>query len=141
MTINPTMTLASIRAQHPCASGWQKLITGLGYANGNYDPERVVSLGDIATTNDAADAIWAVRALDWSDTAVRRAAIAGAILPAVRRAAVHTTDSRVRDCIAAIEAWCAGDDSVDLEKAAEAERENQRQDILAAFPLVALVPS
>ena len=32
----------------------------------------------------------------------------------LKRAPVHTNDRRVHDCIAAIEQWLAGDDSVDL---------------------------
>ena len=118
--MNPTMTLAAIRAAGPCEDGWRKLLAGLGYADGKYDPERVVSLGDVATTNNAADALWCVRALDWNDIAVRRAVIAGAVMPAVRRAAKHTTDPRVASAIDAIDRWRAGDDSVDLEKAARA---------------------
>jgi len=163
---NPIMTLASIRAKHPCKDGWKKLLAGLGY-KGIYDPDRVVSLGDIATINDAADAMWCVRVLDWPDIAVRRAVIAGAVLPAIKRVSASTKDQRVHKCIAAIEKWCAGDDSVDLNAAAAAayaaaytatyaavsaaaaadaadaaaskkERERQRQDIIAAFPPVAL---
>lgn len=170
---NPIMTLASIRAKHPCKDGWKKLLAGLGY-KGKYDPDRVVSLGDIATINDAADAMWCVRVLDWPDIAVRRAVIAGAVLPAIKRVSASTKDQRVHKCIAAIEKWCAGDDSVDLNAAYAAadaayaaayaaaytatyaaaaadaadayayaaaskkERERQRQDIIAAFPPVAL---
>ena len=58
VSLNPTMTLAQIRAKGPCAPGWTKLLVGLGYANGEFYPDRVVSLGDIATINDAADALW-----------------------------------------------------------------------------------
>ena len=111
--MNPTTTLAKIRACHPCAEGWSKLLAGLGYADGNYDPDRVVSLGDIATTNGAADAFWAIRALDWSDVAVRRAVIAGAVLPAIQRVCAH-------EAVADLAKWCAGDDSVDLRSVADA---------------------
>ena len=44
------------------------------------------------------------------------------ILPAVKRAAAHTTDQRVHQAVAAIEHWCGGDDSVDLHAAARAAR-------------------
>ena len=166
--MNPTTMLAKIRAKSPCEEGWKKLLAGLGYKNGKHNHDHIVSLGDIATTNDAADAMWCVRALDWSDIAVRRAVIAGAVLPAVKRASKHTKDKRVFDCTDAIERWCAGDNKVDLRKAAaaafasaaafaaaaaaaaayaaayaaadarKAEREQQRQDIIAAFPPIAL---
>ena len=155
--MNPTITLAQIRAAGPCAEGWTKLLAGLGYTGGKHDPARVVSLGDVAAINDADDALWCIRFLDWSDIAVRRAVIAGAVLPAVRRAALHTTDRRVHDgCVAPLAAWCAGDGRVDLVGAAEAaeaalaalaavaaeaaraaleaERDQQRADIIAAFP-------
>ena len=112
--MNPLLTLKTIRDAHPCANGWQRLLTGLGYSDGNYDPERAVSLGDVAAINGAADALWCVRALNWSDLAVRRAVIRGAVLPAVKRASTHTTDTRVHRSIAYVERWCDGDDSVDL---------------------------
>lgn len=115
--MNPTTTLAKIRDAHPCSEGWSKLLTGLGYTDGNYDPDRVVSLGDVATTNDAADALWCVRALDWSDVTVRRAVIAGTILLAIQRALKYTTDKQVHECVADIARWCAGDDTVDLKAA------------------------
>ena len=120
LKMNPTTTLAKIRAKSPCEEGWKKLLAGLGYKNGKHNPDHIVSLGDIATTNDAADAMWCVRALDWSYIAVRRAVIAGAVLPAVKRASKHIKDQRVFDAIGIIECWCAGDDSADLNKARKA---------------------
>ena len=118
MTI-PTLTLAAIRAQSPCADGWRRLLAALGNPD---DTETRVSLGDVALSNGAQDALWCIRALDWRDVAVRRAVIAGGVLPAVRRANAHTTDQRVHDCIAAVAHWCVGDDSVNLGDAALAAR-------------------
>jgi hypothetical protein len=181
------MTLKAIRAAGPCGikksdpeTGWRLLLQSLGEGFLHYNADRIVSLGDIAKSNDAADAMWCVRALDWSDIAVRRAVIAGAVLPAVKRASVHTKDKRVFEAITIIERWCAGDDKADLNKARklayaadaadaayaaayayasyaayavaaaydvaasyaayarEADREQQRIDIIAAFPPVAL---
>ncbi len=110
--MNPTMTLGAIHKCRPRKSAWERLLVGLGYANGNYDPDHLVSLGDIGMTNNAADALWCIRALDWRGLAVRRAVIAGAILPTVRRASVHTADERVHDCIERVEHWCAGNDGI-----------------------------
>jgi len=110
-----TMTLGDIRSKGPCQEGWLKLIRSVGD-----NPKTVVSLGDIAMSNDFADAAWCFRCLDWSDIAVRRAAISGAVLPAVKRASQHTKDARVFEAIAIIEKWCAGDDTVDLKKATDA---------------------
>ena len=132
--MNPTTTLAKIRAQSPCEDGWKKLLAGLGYTNGKHDPNHIVSLGDIATTNNVVDAMWCIRALDWSDIAVRRAVIAGAVLPAVKRASKHTKDHRVFDTIIAIEKWCAGDDTIDLKEAAKiARRAAAYADAAAAY--------
>jgi hypothetical protein len=69
--------------------------------------DTVISLGDVAKSNDTADAWWCVRVLDWSDMALRRQVIA-ALIPSVERAAKHTTDKRVHDCIAVIHDWIAG---------------------------------
>jgi len=158
MNDNLTMTLAQIREHRPCEDGWKTLLASLGGARAPLTTR--VSLGDIARSNGAADAWWCVRALDWSDVTVRRR-IVSALLPTVRRAAKHTTDDRVHACIDATQRWCGGDDSVDLEsavaEAAEAaaawaaearaaaegaagaaaraaEFEQQRADLIAAFP-------
>ena len=164
--LNPTTTLARIRDKRPYFEGWAKLLSGLGYTeaaaavtkkevisagDGLFGGDRIVSLGDVATTNNALDAMWCVRALDWSDIAVRRAIIAGAVLPAVVRASKHTKDKRVHDAIADLQLWCDGDETIDLEKvrkaavaadavavAYAAEREQQRKDIIAALPPVGL---
>ena len=168
--MNPTFTLQSIRDAGPCGikrgekGGWNKLLIGLGYSPGNYPKTALVSLGDVADINDAADSLWCIRCLDWSDAAVCRAVIAGAVMPAVKRAAKFTKDQRVHACIAAIDKWLGGDDTVDLITAARAaraagaagaaaetgvaavaaavaagaagaaEREQLRADIIAAFP-------
>ncbi len=108
------LTLQQIRDQSPCIEGWTNLLKSLG----NPPMETVISLGDVAKSNDAADAWWCVRALNWSDMALRRQVIA-ALMPSVERAAKHTTDKRVHDCIAAIHDWIAGKPA-DLEGAARA---------------------
>jgi hypothetical protein len=112
--MNLTFTLQQIRDQEPCRDGWKTLLASLGYAGGNYPPDRRVSLGDVAKSNNAADALWCVHCLDWSGVAVRRAVISSAVLPAVKRAAKHTQDARVAESIAIIERWCSGDDAADL---------------------------
>jgi hypothetical protein len=69
--------------------------------------DTVISLGDVAKSNDAADAWWCVQALDWSDMALRRQVIA-ALMPSVERATKHTSNKRVYDCVAVIHDWIAG---------------------------------
>jgi hypothetical protein len=89
------ITLDAIRAHSPCESGWKKLISALGTSA----QDTVLSIGDVAKANGAADAFWCLRCIDDPKARVR------AVLPAVKRASVHTTDSRVHDCIATIERW------------------------------------
>ena len=139
------LTLQQIRNQSPCAEGWTKLLKSLG------DPpmDTLVSLGDVAKSNNAADAWWCVRALDWNNEQVRRDVIQ-ALIPSLERAAKHTTDKRVQDCINALKDWIDGKPA-DLEAAARAaeaaraaaraaeaagaaELETQRADLIAAFP-------
>ena len=54
-----TITLQQIWDATPCAESWAKGLAALGYAAGNYDPERTVTLGDIAVALGAPDAWWA----------------------------------------------------------------------------------
>ena len=100
------LTLQTIRDHGPCANGWVKLTRALGTA----DLTTELSIGDIVLANGLADALWTLRCLD------PRQRVA-AIMPAVRRASAHTTDQRVHDCIAAVDKWQVGDDSVVLEAA------------------------
>ena len=104
------ITLGNIRAKEPCAPGWAKLTETLGTTVLTTE----LTIGDILIANGLNDALWALRCLP------RREAVA-AVMPAVKRASVHTTDQRVHDCIAAVDSWLAGDDSVDLKTEAAAE--------------------
>ena len=132
------LTLQQIRDQSPCSEGWTKLLKSLG----NPPMDTVISLGDVAKSNDAADAWWCVRALDWNNEQVRREVIK-ALIPSVERAAKHTTNKCVHDCIGALKDWIDGKPAY-LESAARAaeaaraaraaEMEAQRQDLIAAFP-------
>ena len=119
MNDNLTMTLAQIRERRPCENGWKTLLASLGGASTSLATR--VSLGDIARSNGPADAWWCVRVLDWSDATVRRRVVS-VLLLTVRRAATHTTDERVHACIDAVQRWCDGDNSVDLESAAAEAR-------------------
>ena len=136
------LTLQQIRDQSPCQEGWTKLLKSLG----NPPLNTAISLGDVAQSNGAADAWWCVRALDWSNEQVRRDVIK-ALIPSVERAAKHTDDKRVHDCINALKDWIDGKPA-DLDAAAraagaaawaaraaeKAALESQRADLIAAFP-------
>ena len=131
-------TLQDVRDARPCESGWKKLRTAIP---GPLSTR--LSLGDVAFANDAADALWCVRVLDWSDITIRRRVVAGAVLPAAFRVVGNATDKRVADCLDGVKRWCEGDDTVDLRiaawSAASAEIEAQRKDIITAFsPFVLL---
>ena len=108
------LTLQQIRERSPCSEGWTKLLKSLG----SPPMDTVISLGDVAKSNGAADAWWCVRALDWNNEQVRREVIK-ALIPAVERASKHTTDKRVYDCIGALKDWLDGKPA-DLDAAARA---------------------
>ena len=140
-----TLTLQEIRDHSPCQSGWKKLTKAVGN-----DMTTELSIGDVVISNGLEDALWCFRCLD------PRKRVA-AIIPAVKRAAVHSKDQRVHDCVKDIEKWLAGDNSIDLpavesaaraaadsaawaaESAARAAvraaaRQQQKSDLLKMFP-------
>ena len=112
------ITLAAIRERRPCAPGWSTLLASLGYADGDFDPGRMVTLGDIAVSNGVADALWCARCLPVE----AQRDLVRAILPAVERASMHTSDDRVHACIAVLRRWVDGQARYDgeLRKAARA---------------------
>ena len=112
-----TLTLQEIRDHSPCQSGWKKLTKAVGN-----DMTTKLSIGDVVLSNGLDDALWCFRCLD------PRKRVA-AIMPAVKRAAVHSKDQRVHDCVKDIEKWLAGDDSINLfavESEARAAAESAR---------------
>jgi hypothetical protein len=110
------VTLKDIRRHKPCAEGWTKLLRSLGYVGGRYPSNRKVTLGDVAHSNGPQDALWCYPTMQ--DTPEARRALISAILPSVKRAAMHATDGRVHQCVDAVDAWLHGKD-VDLARAAE----------------------
>lgn len=126
MTDICTLTLGAIYDQRPCGinprperRGFSLLLHNLGEPDRDWNPARIVSLGDIALSNGAADAWWCASMLDWSRIDIRRAVVR-ALLPCVHRASDHTIDRRVHGCIAGLARWCDGDDGVDLKVLARA---------------------
>jgi len=117
MTENCLLTIGAIRAARPYRSSWQKVLA----ANGDQEPADniVVSLGDVAHLLGAQDAMWEIRALDFKNVVIRRKVVA-VLLLSVKRAAKHTQDARVANCIAAVDAWVDGDATVDLHATARA---------------------
>jgi hypothetical protein len=105
-------TLQQIRDHSPCRDGWAKLLKSLGNPS---DMTTQVSIGQIARSNGAQDALWCLRCADFD-----RRDIIRCILPSVKRASVHTTDKRVAEFIDVIEQWLADDDAVNLQAAAYA---------------------
>jgi hypothetical protein len=109
-----TFTLSDARKHNACEDGYDRFAKALRKAHPNADIEQINwSIGDVATVN-VEDALWCLRLLD------DKRQIVAAIMPAVKRASTHTTDERVHFCIAEIERWLAGDDSIDLTAAADA---------------------
>ena len=106
-----TLTLQTIRDHSRCASVWKTLTKAIGS-----DLTTELSIGDVVISNGINDALWCLQCLE------PRVRIA-AIMPTVKRASVHTDDKRVHDCIADIDKWLAGDDTVDLKAVARAAGE------------------
>jgi hypothetical protein len=109
------ITLQQIHDHNHCEGGWEALLRGLG----TWDLATEVTIADVAVINTAErgieravqDALWCLRCIGDPRLRVR------AVLPAVKRASAHTQDQRVHGCIADLERWLEGDDSVDLEAA------------------------
>lgn len=95
------LKLSDIRKFKPCVNGWKRLITALG---GVYDPDRTISIGDVVLSNDMDDAMWCLRALDWTDVNMNRVVVR-ALLPSVHRATVYALDPSVFDCVTALKTW------------------------------------
>ena len=56
-----TITLQKIRDQHPCPSGWEKLLNSKGGTTADYSAE--FPLSDVLDSNDLADTLWCLRCL------------------------------------------------------------------------------
>lgn len=111
------ITLRSIRDAEPCVDGWENLLRSLGYADGRYDPERTVTLGDVARSNGAENAFWCARCLP---KAASRDLVRS-LLPTVQRARKYKADRRAHTCIAILDRWLLGE-IVDLTAASTVAR-------------------
>jgi len=89
--------LEDIRDQHPCESGWKKLIRSLdGRTEGD------VSLSHILDSNGIEDAVWCLRVLPYREQCLFRADVAELV--------VHLCDDpRPKQAIAAIRQWHSGE--------------------------------
>jgi hypothetical protein len=61
-------TLDKIRAHHPCAEGWRKLLQHLGKV---VPDDKPVAIATILDSNGIDDALWCLRAVDGSDRELR----------------------------------------------------------------------
>jgi hypothetical protein len=156
--MNPTTTLGRIRATGLCCDKWDRLLIGLGCTDRSYDPNRRVTLGDVAVVTDAETAILCIKALDWPDVNVRRSVTAEVFLQLYRRQR-HAHPTYYAQCLEALFRWCDGGADADLDvlpsvkswawtvDAAAARLKHsgtdaiQRSEIIAAFPPVALSAS
>lgn len=106
-----TITIPKARKATACEDGIKRAKAHLAALG--LPAKTPFTIGDVAGWH-LEDALWCLRLVD--DPRQRVAAV----MPAVKRASKYTTDARVHDCIAAIERWLSGDDTVDL-KAASTE--------------------
>ena len=65
-------TLNKIRACHPCASGWEKLLRNLGKTRADDEP---LSITTILDSNGLDDALWCLRAVDGHQREMRLFAV------------------------------------------------------------------
>lgn len=112
MVDNPYLiTLGAIRDAGPCdirpndAGGWALLLRTLGEPHRKPDLTRVVSIGDVAMSNGARDALWCTRLI--SD----RRAVVRLIEPTVARAVEAAPTDGALFCLAEVRRWLAGDDA------------------------------
>lgn len=112
------ISLAVIRDHDPYASSWRLLLAGLGYQDGQYDPHRRVTLGDVAAISNLGDALWCARCLP--DEA--RPDLVRAVMPALQRAAMRVGVPAVDRCATAIQGWIADAECADLAAATAALR-------------------
>ena len=110
-----TTTLAKIRSNHPCESGWVKLLKHLGKTKPDDVP---LSLATILKSNGVADALWCLRACDSAEMFARHFALdmARRVYPIWH--AKHPTNNSVKNCIDVTERFLSGMASrEDLQKA------------------------
>ena len=65
-------TLNKIRAHHPCADGWTKLLRHLGKTKADDEPVRIITILD---SNGLDDALWCLRAVEGHDREIRLYAV------------------------------------------------------------------
>ena len=65
-------TLNAIRAQSPCAEGWQKLLAYLGKTKADDEPVSIIAVLD---SNGIDDALWCLRAVTGYDREIRLYAV------------------------------------------------------------------
>lgn len=93
-------TLNKIRKHSPCSSGWSKLLSNLGKTKADDEP---LSILTILESNDIADAIWCLRAVDGHDKTIHEFALGCA------RMVEHLSDDvRVKACNDTLEAFLDG---------------------------------
>lgn len=65
-------TLEMIRAQHPCESGWKKLLRHLGKTQADEEP---LNIATVLSHNGLDDALWSLRAVKGQDREIRLYAV------------------------------------------------------------------
>jgi len=98
-------TFGEIYSYDPCASGWITLCTNkLGT---ELHEEKEISIMEILTSNGIKHAVWALRTQDYRDYCLFIADVAESVLHIFEKECPG--DMRVRDLIAGIRRWHAGD--------------------------------
>ncbi len=123
-----TTTLNKIRGHSPCVGGWEKLMQSLGKTKAD---DEVLTLEYILESNGLDDALWALRAVDGYQNAMRLYACycAKRALPDYEKA-----DNLVRACIETAESFAYGHSTrEEMAAARSAARNATREDFLREF--------
>lgn len=99
-------TLNQIRAHHPCAGGWEKLLAHLGKVKSDDEPLAILT---ILESNGLEDALWALRAVEGKDREIRLMAcdFAESVLGLFEKK--HPDDKRPREAIEVARKFAKGE--------------------------------
>jgi len=126
-----TTTLTKIREHGPCADGWKKLLDGLGVKRTNKKP---LPLERILEINGLDDALWALRAVDGHDNAIRLYACYCAKYVIDIYEKKYPNEKRPRNAIETAEKFAHGNVTKDeLAAARAAARDAARDDFRKEF--------
>jgi hypothetical protein len=122
-------TLNKIRAQHPCESGWKKLLAYLGKTKPDDEPLAITTILD---GNGLDDALWCLRAVEGYDREIRLYAVWCA-----RQVQHLMTDPRSIAAVDAAERFANGEATAAWAAAGDAARAAQETELKSICAAIA----